>query len=254
MSRWMKPYKVVIAYDGTGYHGWQEQKNIITVAGLLQARFKKVFGQEIKLVGASRTDTGVHALGQVARFYSDRIIDPLIMQRSWNSSLPPDIHIRALEYAPENFHSQHNVIEKTYYYHFFTQLPLPFIARYGLYYRFPLDYDKFKESLDLFVGTHDFRLFCADNNYDTTIRTINFIKLEYLQKYRAYRIIVKGPSFLRYMIRRIVGSSLEIAASKNRSIHEIADALQERKSSYQFPTAGAHGLLLRKVTYERNLL
>lgn len=245
----MKPYKIVIAYDGTAYHGWQEQKDVPTVAGLLQARFKKLFNQDIKLVGASRTDAGVHALGQVARFYSDRMVSPATMQRVWNASLPADIHIRSLEYATENFHSQHNVIEKTYYYHFFVRPALPFIARYGLYYRHALDFEKLKACLALFVGTYNFKLFSAGDIREDTIRTINAINLDYVPKYQAYRIIIKGPSFLRYMIRRIVGTSLEIASSTKRDILEISDALQAQQLQAQLTTAPAHGLLLRKIIY-----
>src|SRR4029079_13319538 len=120
-------------YDGTDYFGWQIQSSKPTIAGTLQSSFKRVFQQEISIVGASRTDTGVHARGQVASFVSDIVIAPETMRVAWNKVLPPAIMIRSLEVVPDDFHPQRNVVNKTYHYHFFLERPLPQQARYGWY-------------------------------------------------------------------------------------------------------------------------
>ncbi len=244
-------YKLTIAYDGTAYHGWQVQKDAATIAGTIQATFHKIFNKNCFLVGASRTDAGVHALGQVALLQTDLLLEPEIIQRVLNSHLPADILIRACEIVPEVFYPQHNVLEKTYYYHFSLERPVPFIAKYGFYYRFPLDLEKLQKALQLFVGTHDFRSFCTGDDYATTIRTINSITYSYNKKYALHRITVKGPGFLRYMIRRIVGASLDIASDENTPISAITTALEEKNPQQQFTTAPAQGLLLRKILYNQ---
>ncbi|MBA3751927.1 tRNA pseudouridine synthase A, partial [Candidatus Dependentiae bacterium] len=108
----MPLYKMVVAYDGTSYHGWQRQVELPTVAGELERRFKEVFKRDITIVGASRTDAGVHALGQVARFFLEEPLPESNMMFAWNNVLPPDILIRSLEKASENFHPQKGVKEK----------------------------------------------------------------------------------------------------------------------------------------------
>jgi tRNA pseudouridine38-40 synthase len=245
----MKNYKVTIAYDGTSYHGWQVQPGVPTIAGTSQACFTSTFHYPIALIGASRTDAGVHALGQVAHFTTSLDIADATLKRAWNAHLPQDIQIRSLKTVDSHFHAQRNVISKTYYYHFFIERPLPFVARYGLYYRFFLDFDKLSKALNIFVGTHDFRSFCTGYEQETTIRCIHSITLTYLKRYRTYRIIFKGPGFLRYMIRRIVGASLEIASSLRYTHHDLVNVLAEANPHQNLPTAPAQGLLLRKIFY-----
>jgi len=246
----MNSYKLIIAYSGTQYHGWQEQKGVATVAGTLQNVFKKVFNHDIKLVAASRTDAGVHALGQVAIFRTELSLDPHNLMHAWNARLPADILIRsAIQYEPQDFHSQRNVKEKTYYYHFFTKRPLPMVAPYGLFYHKKLDVEKLKACLTLFVGTHDFRSFCSGDDHESTVSTINSIQYVYFKKYGVHRIVIKGPRFLRYMIRRIVGASLAVASS-SQPVEHIHYILKQKNPLHSLPTAAAHGLLLRNITYQ----
>lgn len=246
----MKPYIIVVAYDGTNYHGWQEQKNQQTIAGTLQASFKKVFGHEIKTVGASRTDAGVHAAMQVARFYTDRKIDVEIMRRSWNGALPLDIYICSLEPSVAGFHPQHNVIEKTYQYHFSLNRPRPFRARYVHYHNHALDLEKMKRCLQQFVGTHDFFAFCTGDCDKGTVCTISTITLEFDKEYQAYCVTVCGKRFLHHMIRRIIGAALRIASYENRLVEEIAQAFVAKKADRPLPTAPARGLVLKKILYK----
>ncbi|HBL98381.1 TPA: tRNA pseudouridine(38-40) synthase TruA [Candidatus Dependentiae bacterium] len=246
----MRSYTLVLSYDGTGYHGWQEQPHSVTVAGTLLNSYKRVFGCDASIVGASRTDAGVHALGQVARVLSPIDMDPETLRRAWNAALPHDILIRSLRSSLNDFHPHHRVIEKVYYYHVFFKKPLPIVARYG--YRFPFSFDKqkFEHALQFFVGEHDFWSFCTEESPDVnSICTVNTIVLEKLPRYNALRVVIKGDRFLYRMIRRIVGSALRISATPKRSVDEIALALKERHSRHLFQTAPPQGLLLRKVRY-----
>jgi tRNA pseudouridine38-40 synthase len=238
-------YKVVVAYDGTDYYGWQKQPDVPTIASILEQRFKSVFKKDIHLIGASRTDAGVHALGQVASFSLDTPISADNLLRAWNNALPPAIVIRSLEEV-EEFHPQRYVKEKTYYYHFFEQRPLPYRARFG-YFNGPVDAQKLRSALQLFEGTHDFRSFCTGYEAESTIRTIRAISL--VQYRHMSRIIVQGPGFLRHMIRRIVGGCLEIASS-SRPIELLSVALAEKSSHQHLFVAPPQGLMLYRIEYD----
>jgi len=245
----MKKYKIIVAYDGTDYSGWQVQEDQTTVAGVLQDTFKSVFGKDIIIAAASRTDAGVHALGQTAVFTTDLVIDPLKLREAWQNILPESILIRSIAEVATDWNPRHNVQQKTYYYHFFQERPLPFSARYGYYYRYPVDTDKLKECLNVFVGTHDFRSFCTGDDYENTVRTIDAVDIEYIHRFKAYRVSIKGPGFLRYMIRRIVGACLEVASRDTLKIDDLKIALEQKNPLQLLPTAPAKGLMLYKIIY-----
>jgi tRNA pseudouridine38-40 synthase len=247
----MKSYRLVIAYDGTDYHGWQRQPDAVTIAGTLENTFEHIFQKKITLIGASRTDAGVHALGQVALLKTDLPLPADDIKKTLNQHLPSDILIRSLEEVSNDFHPQANVLEKIYYYHFFTEKPLPFGARYGYYYRFPVDTKLLQECLQVFVGTHDFRSFCTGDEQESTVRTVNAIEVEYISSYQCYRIVVTGQSFLRYMIRRMVGAALEVASRSDGNPYVIAQALAKKNPLQKLPTAPSQGLLLRKIRYTK---
>ncbi len=247
-----KKYKIIVAYDGTAYHGWQVQKELPTVAGTLQHTFADVFNQEISLLGASRTDAGVHALGQVAIFSSDLIIKPQDMLNAWSNRLSPDIVIRSLELVPVDFNPHAQVHYKTYWYHFCLTRPLPFVQRYCWFYHYLLDLEKLRECLQVFVGTHDFRSFCSgDEMGDDTVRTIDEITVSYLAQFGAYRIQVRGERFLHHMIRRIVGASLDVAARTMLSSEYLQDVLAEKNPEQNLTNAPGHGLMLGEIVYKK---
>jgi tRNA pseudouridine38-40 synthase len=273
-------YKMTVAYDGTDYHGWQIQEGLPTIVSTLQQTFKKVFHQEITIVGASRTDTGVHALGQVASFVTDLNITPQALRSAWNNLLPPSILIRNLEVAEElysqranevdqpfsvdeprsadrrGFHPQRNVLQKTYRYYFFTHRPLPQYARYGWHVRYPIDFEKLNKALQVFVGTHDFRAFCtvAPDDPRDTVRTIDAIEMKYVRRTRVYYIEVRGKSFLHFMIRRIVGACIQVSYLKEVPISELVKALASKDPRTSFLKAPACGLVLRKIEYGQQII
>jgi len=247
----MPIYRLLIAYDGTDYFGWQRQPDQPTIAGVLENRFESVFKKPISITGASRTDAGVHALGQVASFSLDTPIDPKKLMFAWNNALPKDILIRSLSCVPDDFHPQRDVVEKTYYYHFFQERPLPFVARYGFFCG-PIDEQKLHEGLKIFIGTHDFRSFCTGYEAESTIRTINAIEYMHFKRYGISRIAVKGPGFLRYMIRRIVGACLDVASYKSKSIDVLQYALDEKNPHQHLHVAPSRGLLLHGISYKNH--
>ncbi len=245
-------YKIIVAYDGTFYYGWQMQTKLPTIAGTLQKSFQAIFHAPISLLGASRTDAGVHALGQVATFCADMQVTPASMLKAWSNSLPPDIVIRSLDLVSPDFNPHRDVLYKTYWYHFFVSRPHAFTQRYGLFFRLPLDLDKLQECLQIFVGTHDFRSFCTgDEMEDDTIRTVDSITLSYQEQYDAYRIEVRGPRFLRHMIRRMVGAALDVAARKMVSSDYLRQVLEEKNPRQNLINAAPQGLLLHEIIYKK---
>ncbi len=246
----MAVYKMVVAYDGTAYHGWQRQPSDISVVQVLERSFLAVFKQKISITGASRTDAGVHALGQVASFTLDMMIAPDRLKFAWNNDLPHDVYIVSIVPALDDFNPRHGVISKTYHYSFFTQRPLPFVQQYGWYYSRPVDFEVLQQALQIFVGTHDFRSFCTGYDMHSTIRRIDSIHLEYDQAKQAHRIVVKGPGFLRYMIRRIVGAALAVASKDQFSCQDIILALAKKDPAQTLPNSPAKGLLLYEIEYE----
>jgi len=245
----MVSYKFVISYDGTEFHGWQVQHHCDGVANILEQVYRTIFGQNVSFVGASRTDAGVHALGQVARVQTTIDICPERMLRILNGRLPKSIVIRHVEKLAQPFHPQHNVVEKTYHYYISPQRPLPFIARYVYYYKLSFNKEILYQSLQRFVGTHDFRSFCTGDK-ESTIRTINSIELDYYKRFNVYRISVHGQSFLHYMIRRVVGAALHVATYPQFTPASLDAALLEKNPEQPFPKAPAHGLMLYKIRYD----
>ena len=244
----MNTYKLIIGYDGTDYAGWQQQVDVPTITSTLIRTFAHAFGQPVSIKGASRTDAGVHALGQVALVTTPLIIEPEKLRAAWNNLLPSSMVIRTASVAHKDFHLYRDVRTKQYYYHFFCRRPLPFVARYGWHYPRPVDLDKLTAALTLFVGTHDFRSFCTGYERENTVRTVESVNVEYFKRFDVYRITVTGPGFLRHMIRRMVGAALKVASS-DLPVTVITQALEQRNPRTVLPNAPACGLLLYKISY-----
>lgn len=251
----MRKYKIVVAYDGTDFHGWQIQPVDVSVAGTLQKVFKRTFKEEVSIIGASRTDAGVHALGQVAHFTSGLQLDLERMRKAWNASLPVGIMIRSLEAVAPDFHACFDVAEKTYYYHLFLGRPLPFIARFGWHYRFihHVDFAKFERGLQFFVGEHDFTAFCKLEDDKSPIRSINAISTTFFRQWNALRVEIRGRSFLRYQIRRIVGYTLDVARRPELPVDYLLDVLKSKNAEQTLLQADGMGLCLRKIIYKDGL-
>lgn len=244
-----KQYKLIISYDGTDYSGWIQQPTMPSIVQTLQDSFELVFFKKIRLLGASKTDAGVHALGQVAVFKTDLQIDPEKMRWAWNNALPESITIRLLE-QNEDFYPHANVQNKIYHYDLFFDRPLPFVARYGVQPYGAVDWKLFEQALQLFVGTHNFQAFYTGNDKEDTRRTIDAIRLERTGN-MGYRVVVIGKSFLRHMVRRMIGAALAVAQRESILLDDITHALQTGQTNCQLPTAPAKGLMLYEIEYRK---
>ena len=242
-------YKLIISYDGTNYHGWQEQKNAFTVSGAIKRSFKKTFGTDCSIIGASRTDAGVHANGQVARIRTELELDAEKMAQVLARVLPADIVIKKLEKITDGFHPFYNVAQKTYFYHFFTDPPSPFTQRFGWYCHRSVNIEKLKQALSLFVGRHDFGAFATDSADKDTIKTVDSIQLQYLEQTSTWRVIVKGKSFLHHMVRKMVGAAIDVASRENIPISSISELLVSKNPNHTLLNAPAKGLVLDNICY-----
>lgn len=255
----MQYYKLRIAYDGTVFSGWQHQPHSRAIADVLTDTFTTVFNTPGTIVGASRTDAGVHAYDQVARLSTDLIIDPVRLCHAWNNALPSDIVIRSIEQTHARFHPQYHVAYKEYWYHIFLTRPLPFINRFG--WRLPeyitsFDQELFARTLQLFEGEHDFTSFARIDEGQNPVRSIQSIRTEYIKQYKAIRVSVRGEGFLRYQIRRMVGAGLMVARSGAVVAYDDIVRLlahPEKKSPAFFKAPGS-GLCLRRIVYKEELV
>lgn len=250
-SAFAQRYKIIVAYDGTDFVGWQQQPCGKDIASTLQAGYARAFKETIAILGASRTDAGVHAAGQVAAFTARACLPEERLLWVWNRSLPMSLSVRSIEAVDSDFNPRAYVLQKEYHYHFFVDRPLPFMYRFGYSVPGKIDMTKLQEALHCFVGTHNFRSFCTGDDLHGTLRTIDALQIDYNPALGAYQIVIKGKGFLRYMIRRIVGASMQVALGQ-KSIEQIKKALAIPDARQDLFTAPAAGLMLYNIIYEKD--
>ena len=240
-------YRSIIAYDGTLYRGWQSQKDGLSIANTIQKTIEKTFSCKTKIIGASRTDAGVHAYGQNALLYLPKLnFSNEHITKILNEHLPASIHVRKI--TPDTIFFPHiGVQEKIYYYHFSYKRPLPWLSHYITHYPFPCDHNIVVQALSYFIGTHDFASFATRCKEKNTIRTINECRIEEHKNY--FRVIIKGKSFVHNMIRRMVGAALT-CGSRNLSPETIKRILEEKNPAQNFLNAPPQGLILMHIQYE----
>lgn len=252
----MHHFKLTIAYDGTDFHGWQIQANKPTIQGELVNLLQRLTQEKIYLHGAGRTDAGVHALGQVASFQTKSALSAHEFQRALNALLPPSIRIVASEEVGPDFHARWSAICKTYRYRLYRgKVVPPTLWRYVLHYPFPLDEDAMCDAASRFVGTHDFTAFAAsadseDGEHErSTEREIYSAKLERTADGEELIFTVSGRSFLRYMVRKMVGTLLDIG--RGRLTPQDINRLYESKDrSKAGPTVPPQGLVMVEVQHK----
>ena len=176
----MKRVMLTVAYDGSNYHGWQLQPNVITIESVLNEKLSELFGEEIRVIGASRTDTGVHALGNIAVFDTEARMPAEKISYALNQRLPEDIRIQKSQEVPIDFHPRHQNSRKTYEYKILNrEFPMPIYRLYAHFTYVPLDVKKMRKAAAYLVGEHDFKSFCSVNTVaETTVRTIYGIEIE----------------------------------------------------------------------------
>lgn len=243
----MKRIMLRVAYDGTNYHGWQLQPNVITVESVLNEALSGLFKEEIRVIGASRTDTGVHALGNIAVFDTNARMPAEKVSYALNQRLPEDIRIQSSVEVSQDFHPRHQNSKKTYEYKILNcEFPMPVYRLYSHFTYVKLDVEKMRQAASYLVGEHDFKSFCSVNTVaETTVRTIYDISVDKLGDMISIR--VTGSGFLYNMVRIIAGTLMEAGRGNiaPESMKDILKALDRTKAG---PTAPACGLTL--VSYE----
>ena len=244
----MKRIGIVVAYDGTRYNGWQIQPNGVTIQGLLNETLTKLLGEKIEVHGASRTDAGVHSLGNVAVFDTNSRIPGEKISYALNQFLPEDIKIQLSEEVEPDFHPRYADSEKTYQYRILNRhFPVPTERLYSYWYHYHLDVEKMREATGYLIGQHDFASFCgAGAQVKSTIRTIT--GMEVYKDGDIITIEVKGTGFLYNMVRIISGTLIEIGNGQYppQRMREILEACDRAAAG---PTAPAHGLTLVGIEY-----
>ncbi|MGH9683471.1 MAG: tRNA pseudouridine(38-40) synthase TruA [Candidatus Acidiferrales bacterium] len=251
----MRNIKLTIAYDGADFHGWQNQPGMATIQGAIGDAARTIAQENIVIHGASRTDAGVHALAQVAHFKTQSVLAALEFQRALNALLPPAIRIVAAEEVGPDFHSRWLAQAKTYRYriHRGRVLP-PFEHRRALHYPGPLDEQAMASAARQFEGEHDFTSFAASSGSEDEDRERDSVRLIYSSEIiceperEEIVYVVRGRSFLRYMVRKIVGTLIEVGKGRLAPA-DISSLFELRDRSRCGPTVPPEGLYLVAIEY-----
>jgi tRNA pseudouridine38-40 synthase len=249
--------RLTLAFDGSGYHGWQIQKNHVSIQGIVRNAIQTITGERVNLVGSGRTDAGTHARALVANFVTSSSIPASSLAKALNSVLPTDIRILSVREAPLNFHAQHCARSKIYRYQIYRGPVMPpHLAREHFHYPYPVDLESMARAARVFEGTHDFAGFGkakrlihgrpASGGTEDTVRHI--IKAELVAQRRRIFFTVEADGFLHHMVRRIVGTLLEIGRGR-RTLEQVRGLLEGKNRGTAGFTVPAHGLILLKVRY-----
>ena len=241
-------YKCIVAYDGYNYVGFQSQINGTAIQDVIEDKLKIIFNDSIRIVMASRTDSGVHAKGQVFHVDALKEVEPFRLKGSLNGLLPKDIHINSVEVVDENFHSRFNVKAKKYEYVINTGEYDVFLRNRAYQCFYKLDIDLLKEGAALFEGRHDFGSFntCSYEDYPDQVREIYSMKV--IKRDNLLIIEVVGDGFLRHMVRMIVGTLIDLARGQ-KSLETVKDMINHPCKSTHRYNIDPGGLYLSEIYY-----
>ncbi len=245
----MARYKLIVAYDGTNYNGFARQPNGTTIVETLEEAVEKIVQHKVYILGAGRTDTGVHAKGQCCIFDSDTKIPVERLAKAINSKLPMDIAVQSVEQVNEDFHPRFGAKRKTYRYQILNSKQRdPFAYKYALMYPYEVDLEKMKAAAEKMVGTHDFKCFCAaKTDVKDTVRTIYDIHI--YQQEDLITVDICGNGFLYNMVRIIIGTLIKVNEGK-LSPSDITKIIESKDRNLAGPTAPPQGLTMLKIIYE----
>ena len=266
----IRTFKITIAYDGSGFHGWQVQPGFRTIQGTLSEVGSQITQNKLFIQGASRTDAGVHALGQVAHFRAQTGLPAAELMRAFNALLPPQIRVIEAEECSPSFHSRWLAQAKTYRYRIYQGAVLPpFEFGRALHHPWPLDEAAMFEATRLFEGEHDFTAFSASSGSEEDDRDRSGVRVVYSSELVRTAIaggnagvagssaanesheltyVVRGQSFLRYMVRKLVGTLLDVGRGKIQ-VAQIPGLFEARDRSLTGPTVPPDGLCLVSLEY-----
>lgn len=238
-------YRLILSYDGTNYHGYQKQTKHNSIQETLEKAFKNMTSFKIDTYACSRTDKGVHSEGQTVHFETHLKIDPKIWKEALNKRLPEDIQIKNVKKVSSNYHARHDAKSKIYHYVFSKKELTAFNHRYQVY--IPnLNIEKMKEATKLIEGTHDFTAFSQYVLGRTTIK--NIYECQIKETKNQYIFIIHGDNFLKYMVRSIVGTLIEIGLGR-KELSIINEMFETKERKLAGKTAPAKGLILKKIYY-----
>ncbi len=248
-------YVLKIAYDGTGYAGWQRQKNAVSVQQVLEETIFSTLGRQVRVTASGRTDAGVHAAGQVCHFDDGVItVPPEKMPDCLNRFLPPDVRITEGWGADESFDSNRSAKRKMYCYSLYVSArEMPLKERYAVRVDVAPPLTVLQEIAKIFEGEHDFKAFCASgSSVKTTVRTVYEVRVEEGESFgcRDIKIYVTGNGFLYNMVRTMAGTLLAIGSGK-RKIEDVLRSYQTGERELLGKTMPAKGLTLMQVDYEK---
>jgi tRNA pseudouridine38-40 synthase len=248
----MPTFKITLAYDGTAFVGWQRQASGTSIQGLVEDALRELDGRDVAVIGAGRTDAGVHALGQVAGFSLARAIAPEVVVRALNARLPPSVRVLSASEVPESFHARFHARAKTYRYRIWTgEVLSPFEREYVWRAAGALDVEAMAAAARVVVGLHDFAAFqAAGGAVRTTEREVFSSRI--LSKLglggELIEYEITGNGFLRHMVRNIVGTLVDVGRGRHPAAW-MSEVLASRDRSQAGPTAPAAGLFLVSVEY-----
>lgn len=261
----MRNIRLVVAYDGTEFGGWQAQPGAPTIQGTLERALEKVVGEHARLLGSGRTDAGVHALNQVASFKTRCSIPCANLLKAVNNLLPPAVRVKRADEVGESFHARYDARAKTYRYRILlAPVAPPFIARYVFHYPYAIDRARMALAAKAFEGEHDFTSFAGAggrakkieggrasagaSQRGEMVRRIFSSRLLWCPRTSILIYEIQGSGFLHHMVRNIVGTLLEVGRGK-LAPPDIRRILEARDRARAGPTAPASGLCLVEVTY-----
>ncbi len=255
----MKKFKLLLEYDGTAYQGWQVQENRLTIQGVIEDRIFKITGEQSRVIGASRTDAGVHALGQVAAFRTESRFAPETIKKALNALLPQDIRVLDASKVDDSFNPRDSAVKKSYFYIIANQRESSaFLYRYAWLVQQQLNLKSMIDAAQVLIGTHDFSSFRGTgSSTKNPVREVFSLSIERFEKLdfmtasldgKFIKLRIEANGFLRHMVRNIVGTLVEIGRGRF-----TADRIKEILESYDRklagPTAPAIGLSLERIVY-----
>jgi tRNA pseudouridine38-40 synthase len=241
-------FKVTLEYDGTAYAGWQRQPSQPTIQEAVETALRSISQTEVPVTAAGRTDAGVHALGQVASFRTDKALAPDEWLRALNATLPPDISVRSVELMRDDFHARYSATGKRYEYRILNRPDRPALERTRAWHLYgKLDLDAMRAAAKHLVGRHDFSSF-QGHPTDVENPVCDLRRLEIVREGELVRIEFEADRLLKQMVRAIVGTLVEVGQGKREpeEMKRILEAKDRRAAGY---TAPAHGLYLVAVIY-----
>jgi tRNA pseudouridine38-40 synthase len=245
----MRTFKLVVAYDGTDYKGWQIQNNDPTIQGKIEEKLGIILNQPIRITGSGRTDAGVHALNQVAHFCTRSKLDLSALQKGLNSLLPPDIVVKDVADADDDFHARYSAKSRVYKYLIWNgEIRSPFYRRFSWHVRNQLDRERMREAAQCLIGWHDFASFQGTGSI---CRTSEREVIKFTLTGRSSRwvvVTIEASAFLRHMVRNIVGTLIEVGKGC-MSVSEFKAILDAQDRGEAGITAPPQGLFLKEVKY-----